>query len=170
MARIGAPVVTRNFAGGDADALLQLNSGCQPHVARLDRAELDRLLELGAIVLVAEGEGAMTGYLIAFPDMAPYDGDEFQYFQVHLGRPFLYIDQVAVSASFRLRGVARLLYDAVAAQLGLTAAMKRCCEVNIDPPNPGSMDFHERMGFERLAELQVSDGRTVALLIERIGG
>jgi uncharacterized protein len=174
VARPIPPFITRDFAGGDAEALLQLNSTCQPHVVRLDRAELGRLRGLGAVVVVADGDrdrdGGLAGYLIAFADTAPYDGEEFQYFQRHLERPFLYIDQVAVSPRYRQRGVARALYDSLASNPGLAAAVKRCCEVNVDPPNPGSMDFHQRMGFERLAELQVSDGRTVALLVGRIGG
>lgn len=165
MTPAGSPVITRALVADDAAALLQLNASCKPHVARIDRAELERLLGLGAAVLIADGAGAVAGYLFAFPDAAPYDGEEFRYFQRHLARPFLYVDQVAVSPSFRLRGVARLLYEAVAADSRFPASARMCCEVNIDPPNPGSMEFHQRLGFERVADLGVSDGRVVALLV-----
>lgn len=172
MARPGPPFFTRDFAGGDAEALLRLNAACQPHVARLDRAELGRLRGLGAVEVICDGDGdgALAGYLIGFADTAPYDGEEFRYFQRHLEHPFRYIDQVAVSAGYRQRGVARALYDLLASHPGLAAAAKRCCEVNVKPPNPGSMAFHERIGFGRLAELQVSDGRVVALLVEHMDG
>ena len=167
MTRTVPPIITRDFTVGDAAALLQVNADSRPHVAPLNRAELERLRGLGGVVLIAAGAGAVAGYLIAFPDSAAYDGEEFQYFQQHCGHPFTYIDQVAVSCSFRLRGVARSLYEGAAVHARFPAPTRRCCEVNIDPPNPGSMEFHRRLGFERLAELRVSDGRVVALLVER---
>lgn len=159
------PVIAREFAAADAAALLQVNAGSRPHVAALDSAELARLRQLGARVLIADRAGEVAGYLLAFLDSAPYDGEEFRYCQRHLAPPFLYIDQVAVAPSFRRRGVARSLYEAIAAHAQVPASTRLCCEVNIDPPNPGSLDFHERMGFERLAELRVADGRIVALLV-----
>jgi uncharacterized protein len=165
-----APVSARDFTANDAAPLLRVNAGARPHVAALDGADLTRLRELGAIVLVANCAGEVAGYLIAFLDAAPYDGEEFRRFQRQLGRPFLYIDQVAVSSAFRMRGVARALYEAVATHPRVPASTRRCCEVNIDPPNPGSLDFHLRMGFERTADMSVTDGRTVALLVERAEG
>jgi predicted GNAT superfamily acetyltransferase len=168
--RTGPPLVTRDFTAGDAAGLLQVNAGSRPHVAQIDRAELERLLGLGAVVLIAAGAASVAGYLIAFADSAPYDGEEFRYFQRHLGGAFAYIDQVAVSTSMRRCGVARALYGAVSAHPRFPAPTRRCCEVNIHPPNPVSMEFHRRLGFERLADLGVSDGRVVALLAEPSGG
>jgi putative acetyltransferase len=38
------------------------------------------------------------------------------------------------------------------------------CGVNLQPPNPVSMKFHRKIGFESICEMQTSDGQLVALL------
>lgn len=151
---------------GDLPQLLRVNASSRPNVAMLDLEELDRLLMLEAVVLIADCMGAFAGYLIAFSDQAPYDGEEFRYCQMHIQLPFFYIDQVAVSPDYRLLGAARTLYNAAFVHPALSSSLVQCCEVNIDPPNPESMAFHTSMGFERLTSLRVQDGRTVALLVK----
>jgi predicted GNAT superfamily acetyltransferase len=59
---------------------------------------------------------------------------------------------VVVRPEARGRGVARALY-ADAERLAAAERMHvLCCEVNLDPPNPGSMAFHERLGFAPAGE------------------
>ena len=41
------------------------------------------------------------------------------------------------------------------------------CEVNVEPPNPRSMAFHARQGFDEVGRLLTTDGRYVALLQRR---
>ena len=38
------------------------------------------------------------------------------------------------------------------------------CEVNVVPPNPGSLAFHKTLGFSKVGQLSVHDGREVVLL------
>ena len=38
------------------------------------------------------------------------------------------------------------------------------CEVNLRPANPRSLAFHAALGFVEVGQLEVSDGRRVALL------
>jgi predicted GNAT superfamily acetyltransferase len=41
------------------------------------------------------------------------------------------------------------------------------CEVNIEPPNPVSMKFHQSLGFKKVAEMSVNQGdKKVAMLIK----
>jgi hypothetical protein len=37
------------------------------------------------------------------------------------------------------------------------------CEVNLDPPNPVSLNFHTKLGFVEVGVLVTQDGRTVSL-------
>ncbi len=43
------------------------------------------------------------------------------------------------------------------------------CEVNLEPPNPASLEFHRRIGFSEVGRLNTRDGRTVALLSRNVG-
>ena len=150
---------------GDVANIIAINQASRPAVAALDRRELSRLLNIGAIVLVADLECCVSGYLIAFTQDAAYDGEEFRYFRQSLKRNFLYVDQAAVDQRFYRRGVGTTLYQALAERMPATGAATLCCEVNIEPPNPVSMAFHRQIGFRVTTELVITDGRTVALLV-----
>ena len=41
-------------------------------------------------------------------------------------------------------------------------------EVNIDPPNPGSMAFHARMGFEPVGDRVLPNGKTVRYFVKML--
>src|SRR5262249_34694999 len=114
-------------------------------------------------------EGEVVGYVVAMRFDTPYAAEEFLKFRTLYPR-FLYIDQVAIAAARRSRGLGSLLYDrveAIAAQAGLPLLT---CEVNTRPPNPRSIAFHERRGFREVGRLDVRDGRSVALFAKRLEG
>jgi predicted GNAT superfamily acetyltransferase len=71
----------------------------------------------------------------------------------HLIRPLAPADlpavRVVVAPEARGRGLGRRLYEDLAATAG---ARPLCCEVNLVPPNPGSLAFHERLGFAACGE------------------
>ena len=139
----------RRLLHEDCGEVLLINADCLPGVARLDRAEFERLLDLpnSHIVAIAPDE-TVIGYALAFPDHAPYDGEEFELLLKTCRRPFLYIDQVAVRTTVRRTGVASTLYNAIEADARSRSMSGLCCEVNLSPPNPTSIAFHRNMGFE----------------------
>jgi uncharacterized protein len=61
-------------------------------------------------------------------------------------------------------GVGRALYAELAKLAGTLGARFLCCEVNTSPANPGSLEFHRRLGFTQIGTMDTTDGRTVALL------
>jgi len=159
----------RPLQGSDHAQLLRINAAHLPAVAALDAGELHRIASIGQLhrVAVAGDAGAepsVLGYLLAFESGAQYDGEEFRHFSARLRHSFLYIDQVAIAASARRQGIARALYESLAVEARGRRCALLCCEVNTVPPNPGSMTFHRRLGFEPLDVMAVADGRTVALL------
>jgi predicted GNAT superfamily acetyltransferase len=133
-------------------------------VARLDSNELSRLFGLGCAGWVLADAARVEGYLLGFWDDASYDGEEFCWFTSNVARPFLYVDQIAISVDARRKHIGTQLYDHVV-QLGREMAVSSvCCEVNLHPGNPDSLRFHERQGFDKIGELETGDGRRVALL------
>jgi predicted GNAT superfamily acetyltransferase len=160
-------VAVRSFDAADGAGVLGINAQHAPHVATLDAVELERLRDLGASVLVAAESRELVGYLIAFGSAAPYDGEEFLRLRKILQGDFVYVDQLAVAAACRGRGIGRLLYEAIAVAAPAGEAEWLCCEVNEHPPNPGSLSFHQRLGFARIGGLETRDGRRVALLARR---
>lgn len=136
-----------------------------PGLARLDRAEFERLLTIPNEHLAIEGlEGGLLGYLLAFRSDASYDGEEFLSFVEMASEPFIYIDQVAVDARFRRGSLASTLYSVLEGQTLNSPAAYLCCEVNLSPENPTSLAFHMNRGFTEKSRLNTADGRMVALL------
>jgi len=112
----------------------------------------------------------VLGYTLNFADDTAYDGEEFLVFGSLIARPFIYIDQVVVLSSVRGTGVGRILYAALEHAALMRGARSLCCEVNTDPPNPGSLAFHHRLGFSVVGAIATQDGRKVHLLEKRITG
>jgi uncharacterized protein len=153
----------------DFDSILAINAQGRPGVVALDEAELKRLLCMDGKLIVADQGGRLLGYVIVFDWQSAYDGEEFRALRQALRAPFLYVDQLAVSIDSRRLGIARRLYESLTkGSVGLPVR-PICCEVNLEPPNPVSMEFHRQMGFAVLQRLPVADGRVVALLASGLG-
>ncbi|HEX5692557.1 MAG TPA: GNAT family N-acetyltransferase, partial [Roseiflexaceae bacterium] len=96
-----------------------------------------------------------------------YDGEEFGWFREHFAH-FLYVDQVAIAEAARRLGVGAQLYAAAetfARERGLDRIL---CEVNLEPPNPISLAFHERQGFAEVGVMSTGDGRIVSLRVKEM--
>ncbi len=162
---------TRPLSSTDATHVLRLNAAAGCALFPLDERELARLLSLSPAHRAAlAGDGSLAGYVLAFRRDDAYDGEEFLALRAAIGRPFLYIDQVAVDARWRHTGVGRRLYADLAVHAPASGATDLCCEVNLEPPNEGSMAFHRQLGFDVVSELATQDGRRVALLRKRAAG
>ena len=158
----------RPLVAADEAQVLKINVEAQPNVAALDHVELARLVGLSPMHVVAAAGDAVYGYALSFDWDDAYDGEEFLALRSLISQLFVYIDQVAVAATARARGIGRRLYEALerrATDLGIS---RLCCEVNTRPPNLGSLAFHARLGFSTLSSMATSDGRNVVLLEKRI--
>ncbi len=80
----------------------------------------------------------------------------------------MYVDQIAIDFNLRRASIASQMYERLMRWSLEHNRLVLCCEVNLRPPNPTSMKFHEKLGFEPLGEIQTSDGRLVALLCRHL--
>jgi hypothetical protein len=62
------------------------------------------------------------------------------------------VDRVVVAPGARGKGVARALYDDLTRIAKSEMTNLLVCEVNLDPPNPESLAFHEKLGFTACGE------------------
>lgn len=137
--------VIRPLISDDFEAALRLNNAAVPHVNELDTANLADLAEEAAVAHVGEQNGAIVALLIALGPGAAYGSLNYGWFSERYD-DFLYIDRIVIDGAARGGGLGRTLYeDLVRRVAGQTARI--VCEVNEDPPNPGSLAFHTAMGF-----------------------
>lgn len=149
----------RPYTDADLAPMLALNNAHATELGPLTMEQLRRLLGTAMRVTIA---GAMNGFLVALDETAVYDSPNFLWFKARYER-FAYIDRVVIAESARGRGLARHLYeDLFASASGHTHVF---CEVNYDPPNPGSDAFHAAMGFSEVGRATLADrGKSVRYL------
>lgn len=135
----------RDLAPADLAAALALNNESAVEVNALTAEALANQVALAAAARIVDGA---LGLLIAFDETTPPQGPNHAWFLERLPA-FLYIDRVVIARAARGRGVGRQLYQDLAER---AAGRPLCCEVNVDPPNPGSLAFHERLGFSARGE------------------
>lgn len=138
----------RNITPADVPALLALNNAEAERVNALTADALEGLLSRAfAARMTADG----TAFLIAFDHATPPQGPNHAWFTARESY-FAYIDRVVVAPASRGKGLARALYEDLARIALAEQTNLLTCEVNLDPPNPESIAFHEKLGFTACGE------------------
>jgi len=149
---------------GDFDAVLSLNEACVPHVNLISHEELQWFADRAAFLRVAKIDGRLAGFLVGLRPGTSYNSPNYRWFCNNY-EDFAYVDRVAVSDWARRQGVAETLYTSFIESQASVAVVT--CEVNLRPPNAGSMRFHERMGFRQVSSQQIDDGKKEVALMEK---
>jgi len=141
-------------------ALLALNN---EHARELSWADSARFRHLVAAAFFAERVGFADAFLIAFDQDTDYDSPNCLWFRSRYSR-FVYVDRVVTAPQARGRGLARLLYGRLIARAIAAGHVRIVCEVNSNPPNPGSDALHRSLGFAPVGGALLSTGKTVTYL------
>ena len=142
---------------GDYPEILALNEEWVQATSPLDERALADLHGQAAYHRVAELDGRVVGFLLAIGPGQPYQSLNYTWFAARYDE-FLYIDRVVVAGAHQRRGVGAALYDDAAAFAAAGGFRRLVCEVNIEPPNPGSDALHAGRGFVEVGTQWVADG------------
>jgi len=155
----------RDAEARDHEAVLALNNGATPHVNALSAAPFAWLVDHAEWFRVWEDEAGIAGFALVLRSGLDYWSENYKWFSARHAS-FLYLDRVVVAERARRQGVGRALYDDLA---GFAAGRwpRITLEVNLRPPNPGSVAFHERLGFRRVGVRDEDDGDKAVLMMER---
>ncbi len=149
------------------ETILSLNNANTPHVNALARERLEELIAMSDVDLAAiDDHGAVQGFALVFRPGRNYDSLNYRWFESRFEQ-FVYLDRIVVLPNARRMGVGRSLYGAVFQAAKTARAERVCCEVNLEPPNPGSILFHEQLGFQGIGEQSTEEGQKRVLLMEK---
>ncbi len=143
----------RQYRVSDAEQVLTLNESCVPEVGPMDRTKLASFEEWAPYLKVVDVDGEIVGLLIGLDQSAPYGSPNFGWFTERVDR-FAYIDRIAVAESQRGNGWGPALYQDFEAWARKRNLPALTAEVNVEPPNPRSMRFHELFGFTEMDEFE----------------
>ncbi|MHB1172620.1 MAG: GNAT family N-acetyltransferase [Lacisediminihabitans sp.] len=161
----------RDLTAADIPLLLDLNNAAAPAVPMTSQSEMAVLLKLSDVSLAAvdEADDRLLGFVLGMKPGSDYQSENYRYFESR-GTDHLYVDRIVVAEVARGRGIGRQLYAAVFDLARAEARPEVTCEVNLDPPNPESLAFHARLGFQRIGEQATKNATvTVALLAAPVG-
>ncbi len=109
-----------------------------------------------------------AGFLLGFDQSAPYNSPNFLWFKNRLDK-FVYIDRVVIAKIMRGQGLAKALYEDLFVVAKSAGYKHICCEINLDPPNPISIQFHQKLGFEQQGKATLSQSnKTVAYFTKHL--
>ena len=155
----------------DDAAILALNRESEHFLSPLNQAKLRRLANEAALFQVAVSAGAVAGFLLVFGPEADYDSPNFLWFKSRYD-DFLYVDRIVISETFRGHRLATRFYELLDVHARDRGVSRVVCEVNIDPPNPASLRFHEKLGFIEVGRQSIppddnSDHEKIVSLLEK---
>lgn len=150
---------------GDLERLHAINRAAVPGVGPVSRDELARLMAISPLTLVALSNDAVAGFLLCLTEGADYSSRNYKWISERY-QAFAYCDRIAIAPEARGLGLGERLYRSVWQWF----AGKRSvllCEVNLEPANPGSLRFHERLGFTAVGEGWTEDRSYGVVYLER---
>ena len=145
----------RSAESGDLAEALAINEAVVPAVNSLTEASVLDMCRYPVDLLVGFYQGSS------------YASENYRWFAARY-RHFAYVDRVAVHDAARRQGIASRLYQDFVEHIPANIPLLTC-EVNTRPANPGSMRFHERLGFEQVGAQETAAGeKAVALLAKEL--
>ena len=96
------------------------------------------------------------GVLIGYAHNVDYDHKNLKWLRARFDQ-FYYIDRIILHSAAQGKGYGRQLYADFEAQAKKLGLPRLVCEVNVEPNNPASHKFHERLGFNALADVNYPD-------------
>jgi predicted GNAT superfamily acetyltransferase len=159
------PVDIRPYTPADLAALVAINDGAHPAVPITPPDELAALFALSRLALVVD-DGRPAGFVIALGPGVAYESENYTWFSAR-SADFLYVDRIVLAPRCQGQGIGPRLYAAVEDAARADGATEITCEVNLRPPNPGSLAFHARLGFAEVGRQQTKGGSTEVALLAR---
>ncbi len=151
-------MLTRAASAADFPRIVALNVAQVEHTSAMDLARLQFLHAQACWHRVAEVDGVVAAFLLAFRDGAIYPNPNFDWFAARYPS-FLYVDRVVVDAAFHGRGIGAQLYRDLFEHARGVGTPVITCEFNLVPPNLASAAFHARFGFSEVGSQWLDDGR-----------
>ena len=148
----------------DVPRMVLINEQGLPGTGKVTEAEMADLLDLSELALGYDDDNVLNGFVLCLLPKTSYGSLNYAWFNQHYDE-FLYVDRIAVAENVRSRRIGTHLYNKVidhAEQLCVPVT----AEVSLRPPNPGSMRFHNRHGFEKVGVFEQAK-KAVTMLIRR---
>lgn len=161
-------MLVRSFLDADLADAVAMNNAAVPAVNPHDEGSFAELVAMADRTWVVDDDGVLAAMLVTFGPGAAYDSANYVWLSERFDR-FRYVDRIVVAPSHKRRGLGATLYDALAEHAVASGAPRLLCEVNVEPPNPQSIAFHERTGWRTVEDREHGPGKVVRYFEKPLG-
>lgn len=149
----------------DASSVWIINEQGLPGTGKVTVEEISHLIDISDVSLGVFEHDKMVGFVICLSPNLDYGSLNYAWFNENYDE-FLYVDRIAVATEHRNNGIGSYIYQKLIdiseqKQIPITA------EVNLEPPNPGSMRFHHRFDFSEVGVLNHLD-KSVTMFLRQM--
>jgi len=145
-------------------SIYDLNQANTPEVGSLESIlHLKQLIDFSAYNLLVLKEDEIVGFIICIREGSAYGSENYKFFSKRL-KKFLYVDRVAIDEQHRRSGLGKAIYEDIFFQ-ARHDSLPIALEVNTQPVNQPSLNFHEKMGFDQIGTKDFAD-HSVAYFIK----
>ena len=145
-------------------SIYDLNQANTPEVGSLESIlHLKQLIDFSAYNLLVLKEDEIVGFIICIREGSAYGSENYKFFSKRL-KKFLYVDRVAIYEQHRGLGLGQAIYEDIFFQ-ARHDSLPIALEVNTQPVNQPSLNFHEKMGFDQIGTKDFAD-HSVAYFIK----
>lgn len=157
-------VVIRPLRESDLTDVFAINALNVPAVGEESEGTLRSIMAISEVALGVVEDQSLVGFALVLPPGTSYDSPNYRYFCERFD-DFGYLDRVAFLPSHQGRGFGAALYREIERRVTRRLIT---LEVNVIPPNEGSMRFHLREGFREVEQLETRPGKVVSLMVKHL--
>lgn len=161
-------VELRPLSPSDHARAVLLNNDAVPAVNPHDEASFAELIDQADRAWVFDDDGTLAAMLVTFAPGAAYGSRNYGWLSERYD-DFRYVDRIIVAPSHKRMGLGASLYAALEEQATAVGAARLLCEVNVEPPNPQSVAFHEDRGWEAIEDHWFADDYAVRFFQKALG-
>lgn len=144
-----------------------INQANVPALGEETPDSLGRIMEWSAMAIGVDVDSELVGFCLVLDPGQPYPSPNYLWFQERYSN-FVYLDRVGFAAAHCGQGHGAALYAEVERRAGLGQRASFTLEVNLDPPNVGSIRFHQRLGFVEVGRQWTPSGKLVSLMAKSL--
>ena len=155
-------MIIRDISESDFLEVFHLNKNEIPKVNFIDVDEIKWFQNNARCFWVVEIENKIAAILVVLKQGLAYESENYRYFSKEYD-DFIYVDRIIVNQMYRGKGIGRALYQKLIEIED--SAQLITCEVNLQPANEGSVEFHIRMGFKEVGQQWTSKNTKLVSLM-----
>ena len=148
----------------DLPRVVDLNQNALPAVSSITLNDMIHFLEIADYFRVIKVKNNIAGFLIALAPGKNYHSPNYKWFEKKFDS-FMYVDRIVIDFAYQSNGFGWAFYNNLR-EFTEDRSPRITCEVNLRPPNEGSIIFHEKYGFRQVDTQETDGGKKEVSLME----